>query len=276
MRRTVLLALLLASGCTVAEPDAQAPPPVAVGGSLPASPLPSPSAAARLPGDDRPLSRHVAAVFPGSKQVWSVSTLDALVDPADPLKFTPAERARLRKTLAALVGAEDELAARSALLAEVLGEAWRRPDLDMATDAPMPEDAFEALYPLVVAELTARAAGRTATAGAVRPELLQEEAEDEAEPVAEDAFPRRPDEIAVVLQRLAPGLAPEAAARARAELQAMQPPVQRMAAAWEDVVALVATPERTALLGERARALTGRTYDSMETADRVRAFLKGS
>lgn len=276
MRCVVLLALLLATGCTVAEPGPKAPPPVAVGGAVPASPPPSPSAPWTLPGNDRPLSQRVSTVFAGSKQVWRVSTLDALVEPANPLKLTPQEADRLRKSLATLLAGEDEVAARSALLAEVLGESWRPPELNLATDAPMPEDGFEALYPLVVQKLTTRAAGRTAKAAELPPGFLQEEEVDDGEPIAQDEFPRRPDEIAAGLDRLAPDLAPEAAARALAELQAMQPAVQRMAAAWEEVLTLTATPERTALLGVRAKALTGKTYDSMETADRVRGFVKGS
>lgn len=273
MRLVLLLALLLATGCTVADPDLKAPPPVSVGGSVPASPLPSPSAAYTLPGNDRPLSQRVAGTFAGSKQVWRVSTLDVLVDPANPLRLAPAEAQRLRESLSTLLAAEDEVAARSALLAQVLSDTWRPPELNLATAAPMPEDGFEALYPLVVKKLEERAAGKTAKAGALAP--VPEEAADDAEPIAEDEFPRRPDEIAAGLERLAPGLAPEAAARALAELQAMRPPVQRMAAAWEEILDLTASPERTALLGERAKALTGRTYDSMDTTDRVRAFVQG-
>lgn len=94
----------------------------------------------------RRLTRHE----PKDRLVWRRALVACAVDPADPLRLTPAERERLLSSLTDYVYARERLFFQQGRLHELLGPAWRRLPPEPGWALVAPEDLAVEEFPGLV------------------------------------------------------------------------------------------------------------------------------
>lgn len=257
--------LLALTGCPGKAPDSPPPSPTAsVASASPASA--SPVATPTSAGLDQIRRRGVA--------------LQALLDPADPLKLDAGEKETVAKQLRLLDLDRDRYEFREAEIYGALKGVWR-PGEDVAPPpGATPEGTFAVNAKAARAKLEARA-GTAKAEAAPYPAALQQPrttlGADDPDGPWESVVPSEQRQMLPALPQLldevAPQLTPEQAARALAELALVEDLAREQELAWKELLLVVEAGKRGDAL--RKAGETAGEMDLIPLLDRSIAWSYG-